>query len=259
VSDPAYDAAHQAIRKAMLASRQPGDRCVRCGRPLPADDAKVDLGHDDERPGAYKGLECARCNRSAGGRKGNDRKRQFKQARQRTAATVDEVALAIEISHDRTHASVVSAGYLEGDLILVHLERYLDYRGDGGELVAAVLTLGDERQVVAVVVDGHSPGATCIRPLEAARIRVTRPAASDLAVSHGGWLDALAAGRIRHQGQPTLTSAMRALESRRLGGATGPERRATAADVGPAIGAELSVWGLETLPRPVDPFALMGA
>jgi len=252
----AYDAAHAAIRKAMLASRQPSDRCTRCGRPLPADPARVDLGHTDDRTG-YSGLECAKCNRSAGGKLGNERKRQLKQSRDRTAATVAEVALALEISADRTHASIVSAGYLQGDLILVSLEAYLDYR-DSAELVEAVADIGVRRQVVAVVVDSHAPGATAIRPLEQARIRVTRPTASDLTIAHGGFLDVLAAGRLRHQGQPVLTSAMRAMEQRRLGGSTAPERRAQT-DIGPGVAAELAVWGLETLPRPVDPFALMGA
>jgi hypothetical protein len=258
VSAPgAYDAAHAAIRRAMLASRQPGDRCARCGRPLPADDRKVDLGHDDDRPGAYKGLECSKCNRSAGGRKGNARKRQLKQYRQGTAATVAEVAVAVEISADRTHASLVTAGYLEGDLILVSLERYLEYR-DSGELVAAVVDLGMSRSVVAVVVDGHAPGATAIRPLEQARIRVTCPSSSDVTIAHGGFLDVLAAGRLRHQGQPELTGAMRAMEQRRLGGSSAPERRSAQTDIGPGVAAELACWGLETLPRTVDPFAVLG-
>jgi len=198
VSAPgAYDAAHAAIRKAMLATRQPGDRCARCGRPLPADPARVDLGHTDDRAG-YSGLECSKCNRSAGGRLGNQRKRERRQAGEQVAVGVAEVAVAVEISHDRTHASIVTAGYLEGDLILVRLHAYLDYL-DSAPLVTAVLDLRDLCQVVAVVVDGHAPAATCIRPLEQARISVTRPSSADLAVAHGDWLDCLRAGRVRHQ------------------------------------------------------------
>ncbi len=254
-SPGAYDAAHAAIRKAMLASRQPGDRCARCGRLLPADPAKIDLGHRDDRAG-YSGLECSKCNRSAGGRLGNERKRERRDASNRTAAGVAEVALAVEISHDRQHASIASAGYLEGDLIMVELLRYLDYQGDGAELVEAVLEVADQRTVLAIVVDPHAPGATAIRPLEVARISVTKPTASDLAISHGGWLDCLAAGRIRHRRQAQLTTAMAHLEQRKLGGASAPERRG-AVDVAPAVAAELACWGLETLPRPADPFALI--
>jgi hypothetical protein len=252
-SPGAYDAAHAAIRKAMLAARQPGDRCVRCGRLLPADPAKVDLGHRDDRAG-YSGLECARCNRSAGGKLGNERKRERVQRAAHTAATVAEVALAVEVDTDRTRCSVVTAGYLDGDLVLLDLAAYLD----GTDPVDAVLGLREQLQVVAVVVDPHSPGATSVRPLELARVTVTRPSSSDLAVAHGNFIDALRAGRVRHQRQPTLTAALQHLQARRLGGATGPERRGGPVDVAPAVAAMLACWGLETLPRPVDPFALIG-
>jgi hypothetical protein len=71
----------------------------------------------------------------------------------------------------------------------------------------------------------------------------------DLVVAHGGFLDLLAAGRIRHQGQPQLTAAARHLEQRRLGGATAPERRGALVDVAPAVAAELACWALLTVPR----------
>jgi hypothetical protein len=106
------------------------------------------------------------------------------------------------------------------------------------------------------VVDPHSHAATTIRPLQAAGVEVTTPISSDLVVAHGGFLDALAAGRIRHQGQPTLTAAMRHLEQRRLGGATAPERRGALVDVAPAVAAELAVWAL--LNQPAGPIVLDG-
>jgi hypothetical protein len=256
VSDP-YGSAHEAIRKAMLATSGPATPCARCGKPLGPDPSQVDLGHRDDGPG-YNGLECAKCNRAAGGRKGAERRQERRQERARVAGLVAEVALAVEISHTRDHCSIASAGYLDGDLILVGLARYLDYRGDAAGLVAAVGELREDRDVLAVVVDPHAPAATAIAPLEAARIAVTRPTSSDLAIAHGGWLDLLRAGRVRHQRQPTLDAAMAALEQRRLGGATGPERRGAASDVSPAVACEWAAWALETLPRPVQPIALVG-
>ena len=70
-------------------------------------------------------------------------------------------------------------------------------------------------------------------------------------VAHGEFLDALAAGRIRHRGQAELTSAVRHLEQRRLGGATAPERRGALMDVGPAVAGELAVWALLNQPGPI--------
>jgi hypothetical protein len=71
----------------------------------------------------------------------------------------------------------------------------------------------------------------------------------DLVVAHGRLLDLLAEGRIRHRGQAELTSAMRHLEARRLGGSVAPERRGALADVAPAVAAELAVWALLSVPK----------
>jgi hypothetical protein len=253
MSDP-YGAAHRAIRQAMLAATPPSALCRRCGKPLGPDPANVHLGHDDDRPGAYNGLEHKRCNESAGGVKGNARKRERREQARRVGALVAEVALAVEINPDRDHTSIVTAGELPGELVLVELH-YLE----GTDPLATILGLRERLDVIAVVVDPHSPGATVIRGLEAARVAVTRPTSADLAVAHGSFIDLLRAGRIRHHRQTTLTSALQHLEARRLGGAAGPERRSGAAvDVAPAVGAMLAAWGLEHAPRAPDPIILVG-
>jgi hypothetical protein len=232
-----YGGAHQATRRA-LAPYVPGSRCWRCGYPiLPGQ--PWDLGHDDDNPAVYRGPEHARCSRAAGARKGNARRR----ARADRRIIVAECAIALEISEDRSHTSIVAAGHLGDDLVLVDLLRYLA----GTDPVSAVLEIREQRTVLAVVVDPHSNAATTITPLESAGVTVTKPTSSDLVVAHGGFLDALAAGRIRHQGQPELTGAMRALEQRRLGGSTAPERRGALVDVGPAVASELAVWAVLTI------------
>ena len=76
-----------------------------------------------------------------------------------------EVALGVEISEDRDHTSVCAAGYAPGGGAVVELAAYLDGPDAG---VAAVLSLRAAVTVLAVAVDPRSPGATLIRPLEAA-------------------------------------------------------------------------------------------
>jgi hypothetical protein len=235
-----YTSEQKQVRRALLAVYDPADPCARCGRPLGPFPELIDLGHTDDRAG-YSGLEHARCNRAAGARLGNARRRQ----RERGIHMATEIALALEISEDRQHTSIMAAGHLQGDLVLLELAGYLS----NTDPVEAVLELRTARTVLAVVVDPHSHAATTIRPLEAAGVQVTRPASTDLVVAHGMFLDSLAAGRIRHQGQAELTAAMRHLEQRRLGGATAPERRGALVDVAPAVAAELSVWGLLSVPR----------
>jgi hypothetical protein len=237
-----YDREHEAVRRALLAVYQPAEPCWRCGRPLGPDPSRIDLGHRDDGAG-WSGLEHSRCNRQAGARLGNARRRQQRERRVRMVA---EVALALEISEDRQHCSIVAAGRLPGDLVLVDLAAYLD----DPDPVPAVLRLREAQTVLSTTIDPHSHAATAIGPLEGAGVTVTRPTSSDLVVAHGGFLDALAAGRIRHQGQLQLTAAMRHLEQRRLGGATAPERRGALVDVAPAVAAELAVWGLLNAPQP---------
>jgi hypothetical protein len=151
-----------------------------------------------------------------------------------------DAALALEISEDRAHTSIVAAGLLEDDLILLELAAYLD----STDPVAAVLRLREGRTVLAVAIDPHSNATTAIGPLEEAGVTVIKPNSVDLVTAHGNFLDLLAAGRIRHQGEQQLTAAARALEQRRLGGATAPERRGALVDVAPAVAAELACWAL---------------
>jgi hypothetical protein len=237
-----YGRDHEAIRSALLAAASPTDPCWRCGQPLGRDRSKIDLGHRDDGPG-WAGLEHAKCNRQAGARKGNTLRQE---RRTRTIKRVDLTAVAIEVSEDRQHTAVVTAGTLPQEQVLLTLAAYLD----GTDPVADVLQLG---KVVAVVVDPHSHASTAIRPLEAAGVTVTRPTSGDVAEAHGLFIDTANAGRIRHQGQAELTAAMRHLEQRKLGGASGPERRGALVDVAPIVAGELAVWALLTGPKPYDP------
>jgi hypothetical protein len=200
-----------------------------------------DLGHDDDNPAVYRGPEHARCSRAAGARKGNARRR----ARADRRTIVAECAIALEIAEDRSHTSIVAAGHLPEDLVLVELAAYLS----GTDPVGMVLELKERRSVLVVAVDPHSNAATTIGPLEDAGVTITKPNSMDLVTAHGNFLDLLAAGRIRHQGQPQLTAAARHLEQRRLGGATAPERRGALVDVAPAVAAELAAWALLSAPK----------
>jgi hypothetical protein len=240
-----YDRTHQAIRRGLLATYAPTDPCWRCGFPLGPDPSRIDLGHRDDGPG-WAGLEHAYCSRAAGARKGNKRRRA---RRERSRPVITQAAMALEISEDRLHTSIVTAGRLRDGLVLVDLAAYLN----GTDPVAAVKRLQKDLQLMAVVIDPHSHAATAVRPLEAAGVTVTRPASGDIAEAHGLFLDSLAAGKVRHLGQPELSAAMRHLEQRRLGGATAPERRGSAVDVGPAVAAELACWALLTIKPPPLP------
>lgn len=69
-----YGMTHQQRRANALAALTPGAACPRCGEPLWPDSQPLDLDHSDDRRG-YLGLSHATCNRSAGAKNGNARRR----------------------------------------------------------------------------------------------------------------------------------------------------------------------------------------
>jgi hypothetical protein len=245
-----YDYGHRKLRAALLPRVYEG-QCPRCGGAiLPGQD--VDLDHVDS-PVVYGGggrrvLSHASCNRRAGGQLAAARRRARRGRRIRPV--IAEVAVGAEISQDRAHTSVAAAGYGPDGSVVVELTHYLDGPGAG---VAAIEGLRTARTVLAVVVDPHSQAATLIRPLRAAGVTVTELKTTDLPVAHGGFLDALNAGRLRHVEAPELTAAVRAGQSRPMGGGSTWARRGALVDVSPLTAATWAVWGLlcvEKIPEP---------
>ena len=148
--------------------------------------------------------------------------------------------LGIEISEDRSHTSIAAARNLDGSAVLVELVAYLN----GTDPTATVVRLRAQREVTAVVVDPRSPAATTIALLTEAGVYVTELTTHDLAVAHGRFLDTLTAGRLKHAGQPELTSAVRHGTQRPLAGADAWQRRGTAVDISPLTAATFAVWAL---------------
>jgi hypothetical protein len=159
---------------------------------------------------------------------------------------LEECAVGVEISEDRAHASIAAAGPIYDGFLMVELVDYLN--GPAGA-VEAVLRLQAERTVSAVVVDGRSHAATLIRPLTDAGVQVTQPSTSDVAVATGQFLDELATGRLRHNGNQKLTAAVRHGTSRPLSGAVAWERRGHTVDVAPLVAATLALWGWSVHPH----------
>jgi hypothetical protein len=173
---------------------------------------------------------------------------------------MDEYTLGIEIAEDRRHTSVVVAGAVEGDVVLVDLRAYVD----GPDATGVVLELLEERKASApderfpprkmraVAIDPHSPAATLIKPLSDplrnAGVKLLLPSTSDVVVAHGNFLDALAAGRLRHAGQSKLTAAVRAGTQRPMGGAVGWTRRGEQVDGSPLRAATLALWAWTNRP-----------
>src|SRR6266545_1575561 len=92
---------------------------------------------------------------------------------------INKIAIALEVSEDRQHCSIVAAGRLD-ETIVIELAAYLD----GTDPVQAVQRIHSDRKVVATVVDPHSNAATTIALLKAAGVKVTEPSST---WSSAGW------------------------------------------------------------------------
>lgn len=242
-----YGPEHRALRRALLKDAY-GRPCARCGRPmLPGE--RLDLDHADDAPG-WNGLAHARCNRRAGAVKTNRaRAAALRDQRTRRAElTVLECAVAVAVSEDRRHTSLVTAARAAGKMFpVLELAAYLDGTATAVAEIGALVAAGPA--VAAVVIDPHSQAATLLRPLAEAGVEVVQPSTCDVVVANGVYRDELAAGRLLHVAHPALEAAVRAAELRPLAGAQTWDHR-VATDVGPLRAATLALWGLLNAPSP---------
>jgi hypothetical protein len=245
VTGGAYDGGWQRLRRSLLAALRDGDPCGRCGRPMYRSQARyLDVGHVVDvvaggRLADGARLEHRRCNRGAGGRVGAARaSARRKSTRRRRRVMLAQVAVGVEISEDRENTSVAVAGFADGVLVL-ELAAYLPGPDAG---TGEVLALRAARTVLSVVVDPRSPGATLIRPLEAAGVAVTQLTTSDVVVAQGEFMDALKGGRLKIVAAPELDRAARLAMTRPLAGGSAWDRRAPAVDVSPLTAGTWAVW-----------------
>lgn len=227
-----YGGKHQAIRRAGLVLAY-GTPCCRCGK-LMQPGQKLDLDHRDDGPG-WAGFAHAKCNRSAGGRKGRavqmERKRKM-------VATQTEAVLAVEVNADRSETAIVGCRDRDG-MPFVFVAGLL--QGTAGA-VGEVAAIGEERGLRAVVMDPHSFASNLIEPMRKAKLKVTEVTATDVAAAHGDLLDMLGDGLLRHDGNMALRDAVRRGQPRKVGGASAWDTR------GVLMAASLALWGWKHAP-----------
>jgi phage terminase large subunit-like protein len=164
-----------------------------------------------------------------------------------------DVALAVDVSDTRDHASIAVASLREDGR--THLE-LVDRRAGTDWIVPAVTRLTRLWRPLAVAVAGRSPAASLVDEMVAAGLRA--PALSDsaergdLVVLRQGDLieacgqiaDAMRQGRLTHIDQAPLTAAVNGARTRRSGDAWTLDRRSSPVDISPLVAATLARWAL---------------
>jgi hypothetical protein len=160
-----------------------------------------------------------------------------------TSVVVDPVAFAADVSPERSHAAIATAG-LRADA-LGHVE-VVDHRPGIGWVVPRLVDLAERWRPCAVVVDDTGPAGALIPPLEASGVEVIRPTVRARAAADGGFYDAVTEATLRYVPHPALQAAVAGAATRPLGDAWAWARKGLSTDITPLVAVSLARWGHAT-------------
>jgi hypothetical protein len=157
------------------------------------------------------------------------------------------VALAIDVTPDRSWSSIAAAGSRADGLRHVEL---VEHRSGTGWLVECVAALIKRWSPVCVVADPGSAAGALIPALEAAGIAVIKPTARDVAGASAALFDATRPETLglRHLGQVPLTRAVAGAVQRPLADSWTWNRRGSTVVISPLVAVSLACWGLQRAP-----------
>jgi phage terminase large subunit-like protein len=154
-----------------------------------------------------------------------------------------EVAVALDVSPDRSTATLASASWTVDGLPYVDVVE--SRRGEPDWGIQRFVDLCERHDVRAVVVDGASAAFSLVDPLRQRGITVTVTTARQMAAAFGGFYDAVMDGKVRHLDQPPLNAALASARKRSIGDSGfGWSRKDSESDITPVTAATLALWGL---------------
>jgi hypothetical protein len=160
-----------------------------------------------------------------------------------SSVAFDRLALAVDVSPDRSIASVSLAGQRADGMW--HLE--LDEQRNGvGWLVPWLVARCARNDIRAVVIDGMSPAASIIDDLRQHKIKVTTTSSRDMAAACGTLYDGVMEGWLRHTDQPQVNVALSVARRRPLQDAWAWNRKNAASDITPLVACTLALWGAQS-------------
>jgi len=155
----------------------------------------------------------------------------------------DDVAIAFDVSPDRSTATIASAAWTtEG---FPYVEVVESRRGEPDWGIQRFVDMCERHQVRAVVVDGASAAFSLVDPLRQRGLTVTVTSARQMAAAFGNFYDTVMDGGMRHLDQPLLNLALAAARKRKIGDSGfGWSRKDSESDITPVTAATLALWGL---------------
>jgi len=162
---------------------------------------------------------------------------------------LDPVCLAFDVTPARASSSISAAGLRSDGQFHVEL---VERKPGTDWVVDRVVELCAAHSPVAVLCESRSPAASLVHKLEAAGVAVRVVDSAEHAKACGLIVDVVKQARLRHLGQPELTSAVKGAAKRALGDAWAWARRVSRVDIAPLVSVTLALWGASSqVPRPV--------
>ncbi|MEV5445248.1 terminase [Streptomyces sp. NPDC052644] len=153
----------------------------------------------------------------------------------------DPVAFAIDMTPERSHASICVAGQ---NGAAVHVE-VVDNRPGTDWIIERAADLHNRWNPRCWVVDAGGPAGSLIPDLERALgVPVVSPKVRQYAQACGSFFDAVTSGDLVHLDQAPLATALAGARKRDLGEAWAWSRRGVGVDISPLVGVTLARWGL---------------
>jgi phage terminase large subunit-like protein len=172
-----------------------------------------------------------------------------------SSQVLDPVAFAVELSWDRSIASIALAGRRADGLF--HVEVVKNQRGTGW-VVDDLEKLAAKWDTACIVLDSGGPAGSLLPALEERGVKVQKTSTNEMKQACGGFYDAVMEQRIRHVDAPVLNTALAAARKRMLQDAWAWQRKDSTTDITPLVAATLALWGYAhyaAQPKPKKPSA----
>jgi hypothetical protein len=157
---------------------------------------------------------------------------------------IERLALAVDVSYDRSVASVSLAGERPDGLWHVELD---EQRAGTGWVVPWIVGRCERNEIRAVVIDGGSPAASMIDELAKHKIKVTTTSTREVVAACGQFYDLVMGVGLRHTDQPQVNVALSEARKKPVGDGWIWNRKSPHSNITSVISGTLALWGAQTM------------
>lgn len=165
------------------------------------------------------------------------------------SVTAGPVAFAVDVSPDRSSASISVAGMRSDGK--PHVE--VVATGAGTDWIVPRLVELDAAHHAPIALDPAGPAGSLIQDLQTARIEPVLAKTRDLTQACGRFYDLVVAGELRHRDEGVLNAAVAGARKRSVGDAWAWARKDARSDITPLYAATLALWAHAAGGAPADP------